>query len=126
MTALAFVLTLGPVERFPRSKQVVSYLGLNPSEFRIEAAQALQKIDPDWAAHFLPRSGTRSPANILVAHLNAPAAAETLSPDQSAAPPAGAPGTSSGGSAKSATLTPPETLPAGSETGFGETRTQDN
>ena len=32
VTALAFVLTLGPVERFRRSKRVVSYLGLNPSE----------------------------------------------------------------------------------------------
>jgi transposase len=32
VTALAFVLTLGPVERFRRSKQVVSYLGLNPQE----------------------------------------------------------------------------------------------
>ncbi len=30
VTSLAFVLTLGPVERFERSKQVVSYLGLNP------------------------------------------------------------------------------------------------
>ena len=30
--ALAFVLTIGPVSRFRRSKQVVSYLGLNPSE----------------------------------------------------------------------------------------------
>jgi transposase len=32
VTALAFVLTLGPVTRFQRSKQVVSYLGLNPKE----------------------------------------------------------------------------------------------
>ena len=32
VNALAFVLTLGPVSRFRRSKQVVSYLGLNPSE----------------------------------------------------------------------------------------------
>jgi transposase len=32
VTALAFVLTLGPVARFARSKKVVSYLGLNPSE----------------------------------------------------------------------------------------------
>jgi transposase len=32
VTALAFVLTLGPVARFQRSKQVVSYLGLNPKE----------------------------------------------------------------------------------------------
>jgi len=32
VTALAFVLTVGPIERFPRSRQLVSYLGLNPSE----------------------------------------------------------------------------------------------
>src|ERR1019366_4053718 len=32
VSSLAFVLTLGPVERFERSKQVVSYLGLNPRE----------------------------------------------------------------------------------------------
>jgi transposase len=32
VTSLALVLTLGPVERFARSKQVVSYLGLNPRE----------------------------------------------------------------------------------------------
>src|SRR5215475_11536040 len=32
VTALMFVLTIGPVERFRRSNQVVSYLGLNPRE----------------------------------------------------------------------------------------------
>jgi len=32
VTGLAYVLTLGPVERFGRSRQVVSYLGLNPQE----------------------------------------------------------------------------------------------
>jgi len=32
LTALAFVLTLGPVERFANSRKVVSYLGLNPGE----------------------------------------------------------------------------------------------
>jgi transposase len=32
VNALAFVLTIGPVARFARSKQIVSYLGLNPSE----------------------------------------------------------------------------------------------
>ena len=32
VNALAFVLTIGPVDRFQRSKQVASYLGLNPSE----------------------------------------------------------------------------------------------
>ena len=32
VTALMFVLTIGPVEPFRTSKQVVSYLGLNPRE----------------------------------------------------------------------------------------------
>lgn len=32
VTSLAFVLTMGPVSRFRRGKQVASYLGLNPSE----------------------------------------------------------------------------------------------
>ncbi len=44
VTALAFVLTLGPVERFQRSKQVVSYLGLNPREHSSGARQRLGSI----------------------------------------------------------------------------------
>ncbi len=32
LTALAFVLTVGPVERFPNRRKLVSYLGLNPGE----------------------------------------------------------------------------------------------
>jgi transposase len=32
VTSLAFVLTLGNIERFQHSRQVISYLGLNPSE----------------------------------------------------------------------------------------------
>ncbi len=32
VTALAFVLAIGPVTRFHRSKKIASYLGLNPSE----------------------------------------------------------------------------------------------
>jgi transposase len=32
ITALAFVLAIGPIARFVRSKKIVSYLGLNPSE----------------------------------------------------------------------------------------------
>jgi transposase len=44
VTALAFVLTLGPVDRFPRSKQVVSYLGLNPREFSSGGRQRLGAI----------------------------------------------------------------------------------
>jgi transposase len=31
-TALAFVLAVGPIKRFPRSRKIVSYFGLNPSE----------------------------------------------------------------------------------------------
>lgn len=44
VTALAFVLTIGPVERFRRSKQVVSYLGLNPSEESSAGRQRLGAI----------------------------------------------------------------------------------
>jgi transposase len=33
VTALAFPLTMGPGERFPRGKQIASYLGLIPSEY---------------------------------------------------------------------------------------------
>ncbi len=32
VTSLAFVLAIGPVTRFPRSKKIASYVGLNPSE----------------------------------------------------------------------------------------------
>jgi hypothetical protein len=32
VTGLAFVLTVGPAERFPNSGRLVSYLGLNPSD----------------------------------------------------------------------------------------------
>jgi transposase len=32
ITSLAFVLAIGPVSRFPRSRKIASYLGLNPSE----------------------------------------------------------------------------------------------
>lgn len=44
VTALAFVLTLGPVERFRRSKQVVSYLGLSPREYSSGGRQRLGAI----------------------------------------------------------------------------------
>ena len=44
VTALAFVLTLGPVERFQNSRQVVSYLGLNPSEYSSGGRQRLGGI----------------------------------------------------------------------------------
>jgi transposase len=44
VTSLAFVLTLGPVERFARSRQVVSYLGLNPREHSSGGKQRLGAI----------------------------------------------------------------------------------
>lgn len=44
VTALGFVLTIGPVIRFRRSKQVVSYLGLNPREYSSGGRQKLGKI----------------------------------------------------------------------------------
>jgi transposase len=44
VTALAFVLTLGPVQRFQNSRQVVSYLGLNPSEYSSGGRQRLGSI----------------------------------------------------------------------------------
>jgi transposase len=74
VTALAFVLTIGPVSRFDRSRQLVSYLGLNPSEessggkqrlgsiskqgnpmlrhLLVEAAQAASKVDPELRRHY--------------------------------------------------------------------------
>jgi transposase len=44
VTSLAFVLLVGPVARFPRSKQLVSYLGLNPSEHSSGGRQKLGAI----------------------------------------------------------------------------------
>jgi len=44
VTALAYVLTIGPVSRFQRSKQVVSYLGFNPSEESSGGRQRLGSI----------------------------------------------------------------------------------
>ena len=69
VVSLAYVLTLGPVERFPNSRKVVSYLGLNPREHSsggrqrlgaiskqgnsmmrwllVEAAQTAARLDPE-------------------------------------------------------------------------------
>ena len=44
ITALAFSLTLGEIERFARSRQVVSYLGLNPAEHSSGGRQHLGAI----------------------------------------------------------------------------------
>jgi len=75
VTALSFVLTIGPVSRFQRSKQVVSYLGLNPREessggkqrlgsiskqgnsmmryLLVEAAQVASQSDPELRREYL-------------------------------------------------------------------------
>jgi transposase len=44
VTSLAFVLIIGPVDRFQHSKQVVSYLGLNPQEHSSGGKQRLGSI----------------------------------------------------------------------------------
>jgi transposase len=44
ITALAFVLTMGDVSRFPRGKQVASYLGLIPREYSSGGHQRLGSI----------------------------------------------------------------------------------
>jgi len=44
VTALAFVLTIGPVQRFTNSRALVSYLGLNPGEDSSGGRQGLGHI----------------------------------------------------------------------------------
>ncbi len=44
VVGLAFVLTLGPVRRFPNSRKLVSYLGLNPREHSSGGRQRLGSI----------------------------------------------------------------------------------
>jgi transposase len=77
ITALAFVLTMGDVSRFPRGKQVASYLGLIPREYSsggqqrfgsiskqgnrfmrmllVEAAQVAVRYDPQFRQEYLHR-----------------------------------------------------------------------
>ena len=77
ITSLAFVLTLGNVSRFPRGKQVASYLGLIPRErssgkhqrfgpiskqgnrflrmLLVEAAQSVVRHDPRFQKQYLHR-----------------------------------------------------------------------
>jgi transposase len=60
VTALAFVLTIGPVDRFQRSKQVVSYLGLNPTEDSSGGRQRLGSISKQgnsMVRHLLVEAG---------------------------------------------------------------------
>jgi transposase len=92
VTALAFVLTMGPIGRFPRSKHVVSYLGLNPSEessggkqrlgaiskqgnammrhLLVEAAQTASKYDPELRRYYQRlkfRRGVSGVAKVAIA-----------------------------------------------------------
>jgi transposase len=75
LTALAFVLIIGTPERFPRGKQIGSYVGLIPAEdssaghqrlghitkqgssllrfLLVEAAQAAARCDVDWRRRYL-------------------------------------------------------------------------
>jgi transposase len=77
ITSLAFVLTMGDVSRFPRGKQVASYLGLIPREYSsgghqrlgsiskqgnrfmrmllVEAAQVAVRCDPQFRSEYLHR-----------------------------------------------------------------------
>jgi transposase len=92
VTALSFVLTIGPIRRFPRSKHVVSYLGLNPREessggkqrlgsiskqgnsmmryLLVEAAQVASQSDPELRRHYLRlkfRRGHSAVAKVAIA-----------------------------------------------------------
>ncbi len=88
-TALAFVLTIGDVKRFPRGKQVASYLGLIPREessggrqklgaitkqgnrmlrsLLVEAAQNAVRYDPQFRREYLHRCHQKPKAVAKVA-----------------------------------------------------------
>ena len=55
ITSMAFVLTMGDVSRFPRGKQVASYLGLIPREYSSGGQQRLGSIS---------KQGNRIPAHV--------------------------------------------------------------
>ncbi len=81
ITSMAFVLTMGDVNRFPRGKQVASYLGLIPREYSsgghkrygpiskqgnrflrmllVEAAQCVVRYDPGFRKEYLHRCHSR-------------------------------------------------------------------
>jgi transposase len=82
ITSMAFVLTMGDVDRFPRGKQVASYLGLIPREYSsggkqrlgsiskqgnrfmrmllVEAAQNAVRYDPGFRNEYLHRCHTKA------------------------------------------------------------------
>src|SRR5213593_4343135 len=89
ITALAYVLTMGDVSRFPRGKQVASYLGLIPREHSsggrqklgaitkqgnrmlrmllVEAAQIAVRYDPEFRREYLHRCHQKPKAVAKVA-----------------------------------------------------------
>jgi len=89
ITALAYVLTMGDVSRFPRGKQVASYLGLIPREHSsggrqklgaitkqgnrmlrmllVEAAQTTVRLDPEFRKEYLHRCHQKPKAVAKVA-----------------------------------------------------------
>jgi transposase len=82
ITSMAFVLTIGEVSRFPRGKQVASYLGLIPREYSsgghqrlgsiskqgntflrmllVEAAQGAVRCDPGFRNEYLHRCHSKA------------------------------------------------------------------
>lgn len=86
VTSLAFVLTMGDVSRFPRGKQVASYLGLIPREYSsggpqrlgpiskqgnrflrmllVEAAQVAVRCDPQLRREYLHRCHHDKPKGV--------------------------------------------------------------
>jgi transposase len=91
VTSLAFLLTIGPVNRFRHSKQIVSYLGLNPREnssgghqrmghiskqgnsmmrwLLVEAGQSAARLDPELKTFYrqLKRRRGSNVAKVAVA-----------------------------------------------------------
>jgi transposase len=61
ITALAYVLTLGDVSRFPRGKQVASYLGLIPREHSSGGRQKLGAITKQRQSHVAHVAGGSGP-----------------------------------------------------------------
>jgi transposase len=92
VVSLAYVLTIGDWQRFPRGKQVASYLGLIPAEesssdkrrlghiskqgntllrwLLVEAASKAQRYDPSWHRHYVRLSMNKhhGVAKVAIAH----------------------------------------------------------
>ena len=58
--SLGFVLTIGGIERFERSRQLVSYLGLNPSEDSSGERRRLDLISKQGNGFIAPAADSRS------------------------------------------------------------------